>query len=167
MVKLFPRAEYEKAKAEGPDGEYAPQLGTPWGMKRDMLVSNLGLPCTAPPWGTLSVVDLKTGDIRWQVPVGGLPLIGQFGLPNMGGPLVTKSGLIFLAATLDSAFRAFDTETGTVLWETRLPYGGQAIPMSFQSGGRQIVIIAAGGYGRIPIPGNLGDSLVAFALPEK
>ena len=98
--------------------------------------------------------------------LGDLPLIGTVGLPNLGGPLVTKSGLVFLAATFDSSFRAFDIETGEVLWKTSLPAGGQAVPMTYRMGGRQVVVIAAGGYGRIPIPGNnLGDSLVAYALP--
>ena len=79
--------------------------------------------------------------------------------------MVTKSGLVFLAATIDSNFRAFDIETGEVLWKASLPSGGQAIPMTYRVNGRQVVVIAAGGYGRIPIPGNLGDSLVAYALP--
>ena len=78
---------------------------------------------------------------------------------------MTKSGLVFLAATFDSAFRAFDIETGETLWEASLPAGGQAIPMSYRINGRQIVVIAAGGFGRLPLPGNLGDSLVAYALP--
>ena len=79
--------------------------------------------------------------------------------------MVTRSGLVFLAATFDSEFRAFDIETGKVLWQTTLPAGGQAIPMTYKVGGRQVVVIAAGGYGRIPI--DLGDSLVAYALPVK
>ncbi len=131
-----------------------------------MLTSNLGLPCNAPPWGTLHAVDLGTGDLRWSTPIGDLPLLGTVGLPNLGGPLVTKSGLVFLAATFDSTFRAFDIETGEVLWKTSLPAGGQAVPMTYRVDGRQVVVIAAGGFGRFPIPGNpLGDSLVAYALP--
>ena len=165
VVTLFRRAEFEKARAQRRSGEYAAQEGTDWGMSRDMLTSNLGLPCTPPPWGTLHAVDLRTGDLLWSIPIGDLPLLGTWGLPNLGGPLVTKSGLVFLAATFDSAFRAFDIETGKVLWKTSLPAGGQAVPMTYRVGGRQVVVIAAGGYGRIPIPGNLGDSLVAYALP--
>ncbi|MAF08761.1 MAG: hypothetical protein CL389_13040, partial [Acidiferrobacteraceae bacterium] len=137
--------------------------GTPWGMRREMLVSNLGAPCNAPPWGTMHAVDLTTGDLRWSVPIGDVPLLGTWGLPNLGGPLVTETGLVFLAATFDSDFRAFDIETGEVLWKTSLPAGGQAVPMTYQVGDRQIVVIAAGGYGGLPI--DMGDSLVAFALP--
>lgn len=162
VVTLFPRDEFAKARAES-SGEYGPQEGTPWGMRREMLVSNLGAPCNAPPWGTMHAVDLTTGDLRWSVPIGDVPLLGTWGLPNLGGPLVTETGLVFLAATFDSDFRAFDIETGEVLWKTSLPAGGQAVPMTYQVGDRQIVVIAAGGYGGLPI--DMGDSLVAFALP--
>ncbi len=164
VVTLFARDDFEKARAEPRSGvEYAAQEGTAWGMTREMLTSPLGIPCNAPPWGTLHAVDLQTGDLRWSIEVGDLPLMGTWGLPGLGGPLVTKSGLVFLAATFDSAFRAFDVENGNKLWESSLPAGGQAIPMTFRVGGRQVVVIAAGGYGRIPI--DLGDSLVAYALP--
>jgi quinoprotein glucose dehydrogenase len=166
VVKLYPRAEFDKALSKRPGIEYGPQHGTAWGMSREMLVSNLGIPCNAPPWGTLNAIDLATGDLLWRQPVGDVPLLGPWGLPNLGGPLVTRSGLVFLAATFDSLFQAFDIETGEVLWKTRLPAGGQAIPMSYSVAGRQVVVIAAGGFGRIPMPGNLGDSLIAFALPD-
>ena len=166
VVTLFARADFENARTEYPGGEYAAQEGTPWGMRRELLVSGLGLPCIAPPWGTLHAVDLTTGDLRWSVEIGDMPLLGAWGFPNLGGPLVTKSGLVFLAATFDAKFRAFDIETGEVLWKTSLPAGGQAVPMTYRMGGRQIVVIAAGGYGRIPFPLNpLGGSLVAYALP--
>jgi quinoprotein glucose dehydrogenase len=166
VVTLFPRAEFEKARAEQPDVEHGVQEGTPWGMRRDMLTSNLGLPCNAPPWGTLHAVDLATGDLRWSIPIGDPPLLGTWGLPNLGGPLVTKTGLVFLSATFgDSKLRAIDIDTGEVLWKASLPAGGQAVPMTYRVGGRQVVVIAAGGFGRIPVPGNLGDSLVAYALP--
>ncbi|MCZ6871366.1 MAG: pyrroloquinoline quinone-dependent dehydrogenase [Gammaproteobacteria bacterium] len=167
VVTLFPRAEFEQARAERPGVEHGPQYGTAWGMRREFLTSNLGIPCNPPPWGTLHAVDLATGDLRWSVPIGNLPYLswlGTWGVPNMGGPLVTKSGLVFLAATVDSAFRAFDIETGEVLWETSLPAGGQAAPMTYRVGGRQVVVIAAGGYGNLPI--DMGDSLVAYALPD-
>ncbi len=165
VVTLYPRDEYEKAKAERRSGmEFAPQEGAAWGMSREMLTSPLGAPCNAPPWGTLHAVDLQSGDLRWSIEIGDLPLLGTWGLPGLGGPLVTKSGLVFLAATFDSKFRAFDVETGRELWETSLPAGGQAVPMTFRHEGRQVVVIAAGGYGRIAI--DLGDSLVAYALPE-
>ena len=166
-VTLYPRDEFEAARAEKPGIEHGPQLGTSWGMRRDMLTSgviaNLGAPCNPPPWGTLSAIDLRTAEIRWTVPIGDVPLFGTVGLPNSGGPIVTETGLVFLAATFDSAFRAFDVDTGEVLWKTTLPAGGQAVPMTYAIDGRQIVVIAAGGYGRIPI--DMGATLVAFALP--
>ncbi len=166
VVTLFPPDELAAARAEAPEAEHAAQEGTPWAMRRDYLRSPLGLACVAPPYGTLHAVDLATGDLRWSRPIGEIPFIGyEIGLPNLGGPLVTKSGLIFLAATVDTYFRALDIETGAELWKSRLPAGGNAVPMSFSIDGRQIVVIAAGGYGRVP--GVMGDALVAFALPQE
>ena len=164
-VKLYSRQDFDEERARNPGVEYGSMLGTPWGMRRQHLHSPFFLPCNPPPWGTLNAIDLATGEIRWRVPIGDLPFNEGFGLPNLGGPMVTSSGLVFLAATFDSEFRAFDIETGKVLWQTTLPAGGQATPMTYEVHGRQIVVIAAGGYGRIPI--DLGDSLVAYALPVK
>jgi quinoprotein glucose dehydrogenase len=170
-VQLIPRAEFP-----GPSGrefgvEYAPQTGTPYGMSRRILDSPFGVPCNPPPWGELHGVDLASGEIRWSVPLGTLrdlvpllPITYRIGVPNLGGPLVTGGGLVFIAATTDSYLRAFDIETGEELWEGRLPAGGQATPMTYLAGGRQYVVIAAGGYGRGPM--QMGDSIVAFALPE-
>jgi len=141
-------------------------------VRRRLLKSPFGLPCVKPPWGRLAALDLsdaETGRLRWQVPVGTTrdqapwPLWFDYGMPNMGGPLVTAGGLVFLGATTDNFLRAFDTATGRVLWEGRLPSGGQASPMSYEAGGRQFVVIAAGGHSGMGT--TLGDSLVAFALP--
>jgi quinoprotein glucose dehydrogenase len=169
-VTLFPGEEFEAQKARHPGVEVSPQKGKPYGMRREVLLSPLGVPCVPPPWGELAAVDLATGELRWQVPLGTLrditsiPLPIEVGVPNLGGPLVTASGLVFIGAALDSYLRAYDVETGELLWRGRLPAGGQATPMTYRvrDGGRQLVVIAAGGYGR---GGNtLGDSLVAFAL---
>ena len=117
----------------------------------------------------LAAVDLATGDVRWQVPfgtvrdIGPVPLPWKAGVPNVGGPLVTASGLIFIGAALDDYLRAVDVETGTELWKGRLPAGGQATPMTYRAGGRQFVVIAAGGHSRAGT--RLGDHVVAFALP--
>jgi quinoprotein glucose dehydrogenase len=133
------------------------------------------MPCTQPPWGTLAVIDLTTGDIRWEVPFGKVPEehprradVGDqtIGVPNGGGPLVTASGLIFIGASMDGYFRAVDLESGKELWSTKLPRAGIATPMTYQAAdGRQIVVIAAGGHGKMGLP--TGDHLVAFALPSE
>ena len=164
VVTLISREKFDQGVDDSFFTEYAPMRGTAWGMKREPLNAII-IPCVKPPWGTLNAIDLATGDIRWKIPIGDLPFNEGFGLPNLGGPMVTKSGLVFLAATFDSAFRAFDIETGEVLWKTTLPAGGQAVPMTYQVGGKQVVVIAAGGYGNLPI--DIGDSLVAYSLPDK
>ena len=138
----------------------------------EYLVSPLGAPCTAPPWGTLSAVDLAEGTLLWEVPLGTLegmapwPVSRIRGTPTFGGPAVTASGLIFIAATTDPYLRAFDVETGEELWRGELPTTGNAVPMTYRvrAEGRQYVVIAAGGHfsGQTPA----GDHLVAFALPE-
>ncbi|MCP5057819.1 MAG: PQQ-binding-like beta-propeller repeat protein [bacterium] len=127
-----------------------------------------GLPGAKPPWGTLTALDLSAGEIRWQVPLGDYPKIreaGQSGLgaENYGGAVVTAGGLLFLAATPDERFRAFDKLTGEVLWEAELPASGFATPATYEAKGRQFVVIAAGG-GKLGRPS--GSHYIAFALPE-
>ena len=127
-----------------------------------------GYPAIKPPWGTLNAVDLNTGEIKWKVVLGEYPELTARGIPptgteNYGGPLVTAGGLIFIGATADETFRAFDKETGQVLWQSKLPFGGNASPSTYTVGGRQYVVISAGG-GKSGRP--RGGSLVAFALPE-
>jgi len=120
----------------------------------------------------ISAVDLDTGELRWQHPLGAAPLglpglhaPASWGTINLGGPLVTGSGLVFIGATSDGMFRAMNVWTGEVLWEHALPFPGAATPMSFQSAdGRQFVVIAAGGS--ILLRSPIGDALVAFALPR-
>ncbi|HKE94707.1 MAG TPA: PQQ-binding-like beta-propeller repeat protein, partial [Povalibacter sp.] len=157
---------------EWPDSEFARQQGTPYAMRREPLLSPLGLPCTAPPWGTLAAVDLKRNTIRWQTMLGStrdktpwfIPA-ATLGMPNMGGPIATAGGVIFIAAATDNYLRAFDTETGRELWKGRLPAGGQATPMTYQLNGRQYVVIAAGGHGGLGT--TRGDYVVAFSLPQE
>jgi quinoprotein glucose dehydrogenase len=134
------------------------------------MLSAIGIPCNSPPWGTLAAVDLATGEIRWQVRLGTvrdispLPIPWKLGTPNLGGPLVTGGGLIFIGAAMDDYLRAFDVESGEELWKGRLPAGGQATPMTYRLDGRQYVVIAAGGHARAGT--KLGGHLLAFALPE-
>ncbi len=129
-----------------------------------------GYPATAPPWGTLNAINLNTGQYAWQVPLGEYPGLVARGLKNTGsenygGPIVTAGGLVFIGATIeDRKFRAFDKSSGRLLWEATMPSSGNATPATYESGGRQFVVIAAGGKGT---PGSgPGGVYVAFALPE-
>ncbi|MBX2818728.1 MAG: PQQ-binding-like beta-propeller repeat protein [Rhodothermaceae bacterium] len=126
-----------------------------------------GYPAIKPPWGTLNAVDLNTGEIKWKVPLGEYKELTERGIPptgteNYGGPIVTASGLIFIGATADETFRAFDKETGEILWEHDLPFGGNATPSTYMVDGKQYVVISAGGA-KSQRP--KGGSLVAFSLP--
>jgi quinoprotein glucose dehydrogenase len=131
-----------------------------------------GWPCQQPPWGTLSAVDLNRGEVVWKVPLGTVEEleargVHNTGTQNLGGSVVTAGGLVFIAATTDRLFRAFDATTGRVLWQAQLEAGGHATPMTYMTkGGRQFVVIAAGGGGFLRSPASgLSDTLVAYALP--
>jgi len=130
-----------------------------------------GYPAVAPPWGTLNAINLNTGDYVWKIPLGVYPDLAIKGLKNTGsenygGPIVTAGGLLFIGATnFDRKFRAFDKATGELLWETTLPFAGNATPATYEVDGRQFVVIAAGG-GKDPKSGS-GGIYVAFALPKK
>jgi quinoprotein glucose dehydrogenase len=161
VVRLIPRAEFDGARRSDRLGlEWAPQLGTPYGVARQILLSPAGTPCNAPPWGTLTAIDTSTGEQKWQVPLGefgGFP-----GSPNLGGPISTTTGLTFIGATFDGYFRAFDTATGRELWKSRLPASARSTPMTYVHKGKQYVVVAAGGHD--PKIGPLSDKVVAFAL---
>jgi quinoprotein glucose dehydrogenase len=174
-VHLIPREQYRSTEKSAQQGvlraEVSPQHGTPFGMSREVLHSPLGLPCNPPPWGELVAVDLAHGTIKWRTALGTTADMAKNaavhidGTPNLGGPIVTASGLTFIASAMDDYLRAFDTDTGRELWKGRLPAGGQAMPMTYLAGKdrKQFVVIAAGGHGKLGT--RLGDSLVAFALP--
>jgi quinoprotein glucose dehydrogenase len=174
FVQLIPREQYDRATA-APGYEYGLMRGTPYVMRRRILLSPLGLPCTAPPFGALVAISLESGRKLWEIPLGTtrdlfasrirIPLAFGWGTPNFGGPIVTAGGLVFIAAAMDDYLRAFDVETGQELWKGRLPAGGQATPMTYRltATGRQYVVVAAGGHGRVGT--TRGDHVVAFALP--
>jgi membrane-bound PQQ-dependent dehydrogenase (glucose/quinate/shikimate family) len=170
VVKLIPREKLEEAARSGEDGDYARQTGTPYGMYRRFLQASSDLPCSPPPWGMLSAVDMKEGTIKWQVPLGSMQYFGGGHEPippgsiGFGGPIVTASGLAFIAGTFDPYIRAFDVETGKELWRAQLPASGNATPMTYSLKGRQYVVIGAGGHPKITEEA-LSDALVAFSLP--
>ncbi|CAG0986364.1 quinoprotein glucose dehydrogenase [Myxococcaceae bacterium] len=170
VVKLIPRDELDAAREANPGKEISPMRGTPFGMMRDVLLSPLMIPCNPPPWGALAAIDLATGERRFESVLGTtrdlapVPIPIAWGTPNQGGPIVTAGGLVFIGAAMDDFLRAFDASTGEEIWKGRLPAGGQATPMTYRAGGRQFVVIAAGGHGRMTT--TLGDSVVAFA-PSK
>jgi quinoprotein glucose dehydrogenase len=152
--------------------QYTLMHGTPYMMRRRLLTSPSRAPCSPPPWGALVAINLETGARAWEVPLGDaaavVPALADvsttpLGTPNLGGPIATAGGVVFIGATMDPALRAFDTETGHELWKGKLPGGARATPMTYQltPGGKQFVVVSVGGgdeWGR-------GDYVVAFALP--
>lgn len=173
-VRLIPRADYEREKAGGRGllglREFAPMLGTPYGILRQPLLGPLGAPCTPPPWGVMGAFSLDTGELLWRVPFGAtldrIPVtLFEQGLPALSGVLVTAGGLVISGHTADGFLRAHDAETGAELWRDRLPAAGAANPMTYSAGGRQYVVIAAGGHGKLGT--RRGDFVVAYALPAE
>ena len=171
-IKLIPRADFWRDEARTEDGDYAPQTGASYGLFRRFLQSPSDLPCTAPPWGLLTAVDMIEGKIRWQIPLGSMQDFGGKQPPvppgsiSLGGPIATAGGLVFIAGTFDPYIRAFDIETGKEVWKAELPARGHATPMTYRLGvnGKQYLVIAAGGHPKITEE-SLGDALVAFTLP--
>ena len=176
VQRLVPRAQITPdMKYTGESGPYAPMAGTPYGMLRAGFSSPLGIPCLQPPWGTVTAIDLASGKQLWQYPAGTAsdlafgsfqPGIGFYvGLPPLGGPMTTK-GIAWYAGTQDYYLRAFDTRSGKLLWQGRLPSGSQGNPISYiGKDGRQYVVISAGGA-RYNMS-KFNDAIVAFALPDK
>ena len=179
-VQLFKRDSSQKIDSIHKDLEGShPQEGTPYYVKKNLLLSDWGTPCVPPPWGSLHAIDLNSGEVLWHRPLGNLNDLEPFGLdifglgkffewgsPNTGGSIQTASGLIFIAATMDKYFRAFDVKTGEELWRYELPFAGHATPMTYRvnKSGKQYVVIAAGGHGGLGM--QTGDVLMAFALPD-
>ena len=159
---------------DGAEGAGGPQVGAPYAIQVNAgWQTRTGLLCKRPPYGHIRAIELATGRTLWDRPLGTAVRNGPFGIPSMlpwtigtpsnGGPLVTAGGLVFIAATTDDAFRAIDIHTGAVVWEDRLPAGGQATPMTYESGGRQYLVIAPGGHHAMRT--RIGDYVIAYALP--
>ena len=175
LVQLIPREQAppgEQMTFDERGVPISPQTGTPYAVSTERpFMSPLGVPCNAPPWGRLSLIDLNSRELLWQRPLGttrdvaplGIAIPGAFA---QGGSIITRGGLVFIAAAQDDYLRAFDSETGRELWKGRLPAGGQATPMSFVSAGdgKQYVVIAAGGHQYMQT--TIGDYVIAFSLPD-
>jgi quinoprotein glucose dehydrogenase len=173
VVTMIPRAEIPGVEGISLAGgkDVAAATGTPYGTNRKWLLSPLGAPCTAPPWGELVAVDLLDGNVKWRVPLGSieknLPLRFEWnlGTPSLGGPIVTAGGVIFIAGTMDGFLRAFDIENGEMLWRHEMPAGTQATPMTYETDGRQFVVLVTGHHLWFDTPA--GDEVIAFALPKR
>lgn len=171
VLRVVPKKD-AATEDKAPPRDYLtrPLIGTPYRVEGEIFQSPLGIPCTPPPWGTLAALDLDTGKLRWQIPIGQIRRAGitipkgaGWGSPNVGGPITTAGGLTFIGATMDPKLRAIDTATGKELWVGDLPVPGMAVPMTYTVNGRQYVAIAAGGNAQVGTP--IGDYIVAFALP--
>ncbi|ANI60098.1 glucose/quinate/shikimate family membrane-bound PQQ-dependent dehydrogenase [Pseudomonas sp. GR 6-02] len=152
-----------------------PLKGTPYAVNKNRFLSVAGIPCQAPPFGTLTAIDMKTQKVAWQVPVGTVQDTGPLGIkmhlplpigmPTLGGTLSTQGGLVFIAGTQDYYLRAFNSANGEEAWKARLPVGSQGGPMTYVSPktGKQYVVITAGGARQSP---DRGDYVIAYALPD-
>jgi quinoprotein glucose dehydrogenase len=168
LVRMIPRDQLDAARKGATDldrlhGEFARQTGAPFAAFRTPLLSKSGLPCNAPPWGTILAVDLFTGKKVWDVPIGSWIPGQKSGTITLGGPIATAGGLVFSASTMDNKIYAFDSTTGAELWSFELPAGGQATPMTYTLNGKQYLVIAAGGHCKLGT--KQGDFVLAFTLP--
>ncbi|CUU25377.1 MULTISPECIES: glucose/quinate/shikimate family membrane-bound PQQ-dependent dehydrogenase [Duffyella] len=154
----------------GTESGIQPQYGVPFGVELNPFLSPFGLPCKQPAWGYVSAVDLKTNQVVWKKRIGTVrdsapvPMPFKLGMPMLGGPVTTAGNVFFIAATADNYLRAFSTNTGELLWQGRLPAGGQATPMTYEVDGKQYVVISAGGHGSFGT--TMGDHIIAYALPD-
>lgn len=171
--QLIPREnEEQRVVTEEGAPAFNENYGAPYAAKMGVFLSPLGLPCQQPPWGYVAAADLTTGETLYKHVNGTvqdlspIPLPFKMGVPGIGGPIMTAGGVAFLSGTMDYYARAYDVTTGRQLWESRLPAGGQATPMTYRSpeDGRQYVVVVAGGHGSTGT--KAGDSIIAYALPE-
>jgi quinoprotein glucose dehydrogenase len=178
VSRLVPRSDDATLYVQGgsrPEGSLPAlneNFGAPYAVQLSPFTSVLGLPCQEPPWGYVAGADLTTGEVVWQHKNGTtrdaapVPLPFTMGVPNLGGPIMTAGGVAFLSGTIDYYVRAYDVTDGRQLWESRLPAGGQATPMTYLGrDGRQYVLVVAGGHGSLGT--KAGDSVIAYALPGR
>ncbi len=169
-VRLVPR---DQVTAEIAASKWQPLMqGTPYAWEQMPFLGPAGVPCNQPPWGLLHAVDLQSGKLLWTRPLGSSADSGPFGIPSrltipvgvpsIGGTVTTAGGISFISGTLDQYVRAFDSRTGAELWRARLPFGGQSTPMTYMAGGRQYLVVAAGGHAILGT--RQGDAIIAYAL---
>ncbi|HZZ67296.1 MAG TPA: pyrroloquinoline quinone-dependent dehydrogenase [Phenylobacterium sp.] len=169
-VRMIAAKNFVKGDHGDLRAETTMQMGTPFAMSREFLRAPSGVPCIKPPFGELLALDLDAGKIVWRVPLGSLdelaPGVGHIakGSIVLGGPIVTASGLVFQGGTVDRTLRAFSAADGKELWSAELPASAHATPMTYQVGGKQYVVIAAGGSAKIDEE-RQSDAVIAFALP--
>ena len=169
IVRLLPVTDFDRERRAKPDEEITEQRGSPFSMSRRFFLSPSGIPCVAPPWGELVAIDADTGQTAWRTTLGDLretfklTSTAPTGAPNLGGLITTATGLVFIGATIDPHFRAFETKTGRQLWEARLPTSARATPLQFTTeSGREMIAIAVGGHDT-PLS-KPGTTLVVFGL---
>ncbi len=168
VYRLIPRKQYQRETKNGKPSGYYDMAGSPYGLDLHSFLNWLGMPCWAPPYGSMSAIDLKTGRQLWKEPFGEVQRWGFFmprswGSVTIGAPLITKTGLIFIGASMDSRARAINENTGKVLWTGELDAPAVAIPSTYTYEGKQYVVFVAGGND-IMVP-RLSDQVIAFALP--
>jgi len=153
-----PRGQDEKGSEQGLNRND----GAPYGVFMGPFVSPLGIPCQTPPWGFVAGVDLRTGKIAYKHRNGTIEDMAP--VPGIGGPMITAGGVVFLGAAVDDYLRAYDLTNGKVLWQARLPAGGQSTPMTYTVGDQQFVLMVAGGHGSVGT--KPGDYVIAYTLPK-
>ena len=173
LVRLIPRENIEAVLATGEleDWQVSSQRGTPYVMARRSFLSPLGLPCINPPWGKLVAMDLRTGSVLWDEPLGTIEDLApapvpnfKWGVPSLGGAIVTASGLVIIGSAADYYLRIFNIQTGTELWKARLPTAAHATPATFEVDGKQVIVVAVGGHSGLTSPP--GDYLMAWHLSD-